>query len=35
MLTRLVTDCSWIIAQRPLGDRVSDTTMRARRDEWI
>ena len=35
MLIRLVTGCSWVTAERLLGNRVSDTTMRARRDEWI
>ncbi len=35
MLTRLVTGCSWVTAEKLLGGRVSDTTMRARRDEWI
>ena len=35
MLIRLVTGCSWVTAERLLGGRVSDTTMRARRDEWI
>ena len=35
MLIRLVTGCSWVTAERLLGNQVSDTTMRARRDEWI
>ena len=35
ILTRLVTGCSWVTAERLLGGRVSDTTLRARRDEWI
>ena len=35
MLTRLVTGCSWATEERLLGNKVSDTTMRARRDEWI
>ena|SRR5665213_2101155 len=35
MLVRLVTGCSWIDAERLMGGRVSDTTLRARRDEWI
>lgn len=35
MLTRLVTGCSWVTAERLLGGQVSDTTMLARRDEWI
>lgn len=34
MLVRLVTGCSWVTAERLLGGAVSDTTMRARRDEW-
>ena len=35
MLVRLVTGCSWVVAERLLGGMVSDTTLRARRDEWI
>ncbi len=35
ILIRLVTGCSWVTAERLLGGRVSDTTMRARRDEWV
>ena len=35
MLVRLVSGCSWVTAERLLGNKVSDTTMRARRDEWI
>ena len=35
MLVRLVTGCSWVDAERLTGSRVSDTTVRARRDEWI
>ena len=35
MLVRLVTGCSWVSAERLLGGAVSDTTMRARRDEWV
>jgi hypothetical protein len=35
MLIRLVTGCSWVDAERLMGGVVSDTTMRARRDEWI
>ena len=35
MLVRLVTGCSWEDAERLCGHRVSDTTMRSRRDEWI
>jgi transposase len=35
MLIRLVTGCAWTDAERLVGRRVSDTTIRARRDEWI
>lgn len=35
ILVRLVTGCSWVDAERLTGSRVSDTTLRARRDEWI
>jgi transposase len=35
MLVRLATGCSWEDAERLTGHRVSDTTMRHRRDEWI
>lgn len=35
ILIRLVTGCSWVDAERLLGGAVSDTTLRARRDEWI
>ena len=35
MLVRLVTGCSWVDAERLVGGTVSDTTLRARRDEWI
>jgi transposase len=35
MLVRLVTGCSWEDAERLCGNRVSDTTVRERRDEWI
>ncbi len=35
MLVRLATGCSWEDAERLCGDAVSDTTVRARRDEWI
>jgi len=34
MLVRLVTGCSWEDAERLCGNKVSDTTARARRDEW-
>jgi transposase len=35
MLVRLATGCSWEDAERLTGRKVSDTTMRLRRDEWI
>jgi transposase len=35
MLVRLVTGCSFEDAERLCGNKVSDTTVRARRDEWI
>jgi hypothetical protein len=35
MLVRLVTGCSWVVAEQLCGQLVSDTTLRARRDEWI
>lgn len=35
ILIRLVTGCSWVDAERLAGGKVSDTTARARRDEWI
>src|SRR5665213_826750 len=35
MLVRLATGCSWEDAGRLTGHKVSDTTMRLRRDEWI
>ena len=34
ILVRLVTGCSWVTAERLVGGAVSDTTLRARRDEW-
>ena len=34
ILIRLVTGCAWVDAERLLGNRVSDTTLRDRRDEW-
>lgn len=34
MLVRLVTGCSFEDAERLCGNKVSDTTVRARRDEW-
>jgi len=35
ILVRLVTGCSWVVVERLLGNVVSDTTLRARRDQWI
>jgi transposase len=35
ILVRLVTGCSFEDAERLCGNQVSDTTVRARRDEWI
>jgi transposase len=35
MLTRLVTGCSWVVAEKLFGQRVSDTTLRGRRDLWV
>jgi len=35
MVVRLSTGCSWEDAERLCGNRVSDTTVRQRRDEWI
>ena len=35
MLVRLVTGCSFEDAERLCGNKVSDTTVRSRRDEWI
>jgi len=35
MLVRLVTGCSWEDAEHLCGHKVSDTTARARRDEWV
>lgn len=35
ILLRLVTGCSWVVTEVLLGGAVSDTTLRARRDEWI
>jgi hypothetical protein len=32
---RLVTGCAWVDAEALLGGQVSDTKLRARRDEWI
>ena len=35
IMIRLATGCSWEDAERLIGKVVSDTTLRARRDEWI
>ncbi len=35
IIIRLVTGCSWQSAEFLLDGEVSDTTLRARRDEWI
>ncbi len=35
MLVRLVTGCSWEDAERLCGNKISDTTARDRRDEWV
>ena len=35
MVVRLATGCSWEDAERLCGNKVSDTTVRARRDDWI
>ena len=35
ILVRLVTGCSWEDTERIMGRQVSDTTLRARRDEWV
>lgn len=35
ILIRLVTGCAWVDAETLLGKRVSDTTLRARRDAWV
>lgn len=35
ILTRLVTGCSWTTTEALLDHAVSDTTLRARRDEWV
>lgn len=34
-LVRLATGCSWEDAERLCGKKVSDTTARGRRDEWV
>jgi len=35
MLVRLVTGCCFEDAERLCGKKVSDTTVRSRRDEWV
>ena len=35
ILVRLVSGCSWQVVERMLNNAVSDTTLRARRDEWV
>jgi hypothetical protein len=35
ILIRLVTGCSWVSVEAILEHKISDTTLRARRDEWI
>lgn len=35
ILVRLVTGCAWVDAEYLCGNKVSDTTARTRRDEWI
>lgn len=35
IVIRLATGCSWEDAERLAGNRVSDTTARSRRDEWV
>ena len=35
LLIRLVTGASWVDIEAILDHQVSDTTLRARRDEWI
>ena len=35
ILIRLVTGCSWVTAERLVAHQASDTTLRARRDEWV
>jgi hypothetical protein len=35
ILVRLTTGSSWVDIEALLGHEVSDTTLRARRDEWI
>ena len=35
MVVRLATGCSWEDAEHLCGEVVSDTTVRARRNEWV
>ena len=35
IVIRMVTGCSWQTVEYLLGFRVSDTTLRTRRDEWV
>jgi transposase len=35
MIVRLATGCAWEDAETLCGKKVSDTTVRARRDEWL
>ena len=35
LMIRLVTGASWVDVEAIMGFEVSDTTLRARRDEWI
>ncbi len=35
IVIRLVTGCSWVTVEALLDYQVSDTTLRARRDEWV
>lgn len=35
ILIRLTLGCAWVDAERLMGNQVSDTTLRARRDEWL
>lgn len=35
ILVRLATGCSWVDAETLTGGKVSDTTLRGRRDQWV
>jgi hypothetical protein len=35
ILVRPVTGCAWVDAQHLCSHKMSDTTARTRRDEWI